>query len=61
MAHAGILKTHRELMEEALRHAVYLNERAMKAEGGDALTQIPIFGGFMCARRKDKILMKERN
>ena len=44
MAHAGILKSHYELLEEAIRHAVYLNERMIKSDRGEELLCIPVFG-----------------
>ena len=47
MSHAGLLKSYPELLEEAIRHSVHLNERAMKAECGQELMQEPVFGSVM--------------
>jgi hypothetical protein len=44
LAHAGLLKTHPELLEEAIRHSVYLNQRGILAEKGEEFVRVANFG-----------------
>jgi hypothetical protein len=47
MAHAGLLKSNPELLVESVRHSIHLNERVMKADSGEELMRIPVFGSVV--------------